>query len=74
MDWLWDLGILKLLMQHHSMPSTPQGESPAEKFLGQCMHMSFAPAGSTKEVYHRIDAVGISIAIAERASAPTRLN
>ncbi len=41
MDRPWDLGIIELLMQHRSMPSTPQGQSPAKKFLGRHMHMSF---------------------------------
>ncbi len=56
MDWQWDLGILKLLMQHHSMPSSPQGQSPARKFLGQCTCMSFELAAVTSDEATNADA------------------
>ncbi len=49
MDRPWDLGILELLKQHHSMPSTPQGQSPAEKFLGRHTCMSFKLASLTSD-------------------------
>ncbi len=55
-DQPWDLGILELLMQHRSMPSMPQGESPAEKFLGRCMRMSFKLVAVTSDEAMNADA------------------
>ncbi len=39
----WDDGILELLTQHRSMPSEPEGKSPAEHFLNWHTQMAYEP-------------------------------
>ncbi len=55
-DRPWDLGTLELLMQHRSMPGMPQGESPAKKFLGQRICMSFELTSVSSDGANNADA------------------